>query len=240
MPPRPTANRTRVRQPSPSVVAGQRLDRHLAVEAGDPAQLLADDRGLEPALGRQAGVLPVAAAAAAGRACGQRRLDPVGRGGQDLHRVGPGEPGGGLGDLGQHPLAGQRVPDEDDPARRLPGHAPAALGDLAHRRVRSRSTHAPHVQLMRVILTGRLTWSGQGIPLAGTSVSVGRHCTHPRGGRAHRDHGMRAGRVDPRPHPRGPGPLGRGHRPGPGGVPQARARRSRARRSPASASTRTC
>src|ERR1700722_4627148 len=51
--------------------------------------------------------------------------------------------------------------------------------------------------------------------------ALGKHCTHARGGRAHCDHGMRAGRFDPGPHPGGPGPLGGGHRSGPGRLPQA-------------------
>src|ERR1700691_6443520 len=49
----------------PIGIASQRLDDHFAVDAGDAAQLLADDSGLECPLGRQAGMLPVAAAAAA-------------------------------------------------------------------------------------------------------------------------------------------------------------------------------
>ncbi len=58
---------------------------------------------------------------------------------------------------GQHPLAGQRVPDQDDPAARLPGHAPAALGDLADHEFQrvpaglpGRFHAAPHVQSGRV------------------------------------------------------------------------------------------
>ena len=39
-----TANSTRVRQPSPAVVAGHRLDGHVDVEPGQPAQLLARPR----------------------------------------------------------------------------------------------------------------------------------------------------------------------------------------------------
>src|SRR5712675_731533 len=76
------------------LVAGQRLHGDLAVQARDPPQLLADDRGLELALRRQAGVLPVAPAAAAGAGVRARWLDPVGRALQDLRRFGPREPGG--------------------------------------------------------------------------------------------------------------------------------------------------
>jgi hypothetical protein len=113
------------------LVAGQRFHADLAVQARDPPQLLADDRGLELALGHEAGVLPVAPAAAAGVGVRARWLHPVGRGLQDLRRLGPREPRGDLGHPGQYPLPGQRVPDQDDPPARLPGHAPAPLGDLA-------------------------------------------------------------------------------------------------------------
>ena len=56
--------------------------------------------------------------------------------------------------------------------------------------------------------------------------------TTERTARALRDHGLRPGRLDPRPEPRGAGPRGRRHRPGRVGLPPARARRSRAGASP--------
>ena len=48
-----------------ALVAREGLDDDLAVEPGQPLELLADDRGLERPLGGQGRVLPVAAAAAA-------------------------------------------------------------------------------------------------------------------------------------------------------------------------------
>ena len=60
-----TARRTRVRQPSPFRHAG-RLDRHVALDAGHPVELLDDPRRLECSLRRQLDVLEVAAAAATG------------------------------------------------------------------------------------------------------------------------------------------------------------------------------
>src|ERR1700685_1213756 len=82
------------------LIARQWLHHHVAVDAGDAAQLLADDGRLERPLGSQAGMLPVAAAAAAGAGMRTGRLDSVGCGSQDLHRVSPGELRGGLGDPG--------------------------------------------------------------------------------------------------------------------------------------------
>ncbi len=57
-------------------VDGLNLD--LPVEPGDAAELLADHRRLELPLGRQARVLPVAAAAAARCGVTARRRHPVG------------------------------------------------------------------------------------------------------------------------------------------------------------------
>src|ERR1022692_1671640 len=117
------------------LIAGQWLDHHDAVDAGDGAQLLADDGRLEGPLGSQAGVLPVAATAAAGAGMRAGWLDSVGCGGQDFHRVSPGELRSGLGDPDAHLLAGPRVPHEDPPPARgsRAGDAPAAVRGFAHR-----------------------------------------------------------------------------------------------------------
>ncbi len=56
---------------------------------------------------------------------------------------------------------------------------------------------------------------------------------------ARRDHGLRTGRLDARPQPRRPRPLGGRHRPEPGRVPPARPGLRRRSPSPASASTAT-
>ena len=116
----------------PAAVTGQRLHGDLTVQPCDPPQLLPDHLGLEPALRLRGGVLPVASAAAVRAGMRARRLNPVRRGLQDLDRLRPGEPGGGVGDPGADPFARQRVPDEHHPAAGLPGHAPAAVRDVAH------------------------------------------------------------------------------------------------------------
>ncbi len=107
--------------------------RDLAVQASDPPQLLADHRGLERALGGQGGVLPVATAAAAGARVRAGRRDPVGRRGQDLHRLGPHEASGDLGDAGHDPLPRQRVAHEEHRSVGRPGNAPSAVGHVRGR-----------------------------------------------------------------------------------------------------------
>ena len=68
------------RAPAQAVLgAGHLVDDDGALDAGQPAQLLLDERGLEPALLGQRDVLPVAAAAAAGTGVRARPLDPVRR-----------------------------------------------------------------------------------------------------------------------------------------------------------------
>ena len=126
-----TANSTRVRQPSPSRVARDRLDLHVHVQARQPRELLADDAGLEAPLLRQVDVLEVAAAAQAGAGIRAGRLNPV------LARLEHGSTASprtkrspllGLGDAHAHTLARERVPDEDDPAL-VAGDAVPAVGD---------------------------------------------------------------------------------------------------------------
>ncbi len=125
-----TANSTRVRQSSPSVVTGDRLDLDVDLEVRQPGHLLAHDVGLERALARQRDVLEVAAAAQPGPGARARRRHPVGR--RREHRDGirahEALAGAGLGDPGQHPLAGQGVPHEEHlPV--VPGDAVPAVGD---------------------------------------------------------------------------------------------------------------
>jgi hypothetical protein len=134
-----------------SLVARDCINRDVDVETSDPAELLADHRSLQPPLGIQAGVLPVAAAATARPRVGAWRHDPVGGGLLDLDGVGPGKAGGRLRHGGANALAGQGVPDENDDARIiLPGHAPAAVHDLADGEfdhvtdLRSGGGHASH------------------------------------------------------------------------------------------------
>ena len=120
----------------PRRVAGQRLDRHLALDPGHAAQLLPDHLGLDRPLRGGAGVLQVAAAASVRARVRTGRLDPVRRRLEYLDGLGAGEPGRAAGHPGADPLAGQRVPDEHHLAlvagRAAPGHAPAAVGRFAY------------------------------------------------------------------------------------------------------------
>ena len=59
------------------LVSGQGLDGDLAVDTGQPPELLPDHRGLERSLSGQGSVLPVAAAAGTGTGMRARWLDPV-------------------------------------------------------------------------------------------------------------------------------------------------------------------
>ena len=125
-PPRSTATRTR-RAPAEAVgVPGDRLHHDRSLQPGHAGQLFLDPRRLEPALGPELHVLVVAATAAARTGVRARGLDPVGRGLQDGHGVGPQVGAAGLGHPGPDPLTGQGVPDEDHPAVGRPGHAAAA------------------------------------------------------------------------------------------------------------------
>ncbi|CAM5515426.1 hypothetical protein SFUMM280S_10009 [Streptomyces fumanus] len=107
--------------------------RLLGREPGQPPQLLGDHLALEAALGARLGVLPVAAAAAAGPGEGTGGLDPVLGGGEDLDGVRAQEAGAllALGDPGHDPLTGQRVPDEQHLPLGRTGDAVAAVGDGA-------------------------------------------------------------------------------------------------------------
>ena len=91
-----------------------------------PAQLLGYPERLEAPLGAQLHVLVIAAATAPGPGVGTGRRHPVGRGVEDLDGVGPQVRRGGGGHPGPHPLAGQGMADEHDPAVGGPGHTAAA------------------------------------------------------------------------------------------------------------------
>ena len=102
--------------------AGQLLDGDLALDPGQAGELLGDDDRLEVALQGRLGVLPVAAAAAAGSRPRAGRLDALRRRDEHRDRVGAAERAAGvLGDRRPHPLAGQRVAHED--------HAPLVARD---------------------------------------------------------------------------------------------------------------
>jgi len=99
------------------------FDDHLAVQAGESAQLFGDDGRLEGPLRRKVDVLPVATAAASGPRVRASARDTVGRGSRDLHGVGPQETVA-LATFGHDradTLPRQAMPHED--------HAPVVPGD---------------------------------------------------------------------------------------------------------------
>ena len=100
------------------------------LEVRQPRHLLADDVGLQRALARQGHVLEVAPPAQPRAGVRARWRDAVGRRVHDLDGIRAHEPlaGTGLGDLGEHPLAGDRVPDEEHLAL-VAGDAVTAVGD---------------------------------------------------------------------------------------------------------------
>ena len=105
------------------------------VEATEPYQLLAHDRRLQVALPGERHVLEVAAPAAPRSGVGAGRGDAIGGGYVDADGVAAPEPVavGALGDLHDHPLARQRMADEDDAGVGLgeAGDAVPAVGDRA-------------------------------------------------------------------------------------------------------------
>ena len=105
------------------------LDDHLGIDGGDAPKLLGHELGLQAALGGEVDVLPVAASAASGSGVGTGWFHPIGRGLEDLDRVGSEERGGLGGDGGDDPLAGKGVTNEHDPSVVGPSHAAAAGGD---------------------------------------------------------------------------------------------------------------
>jgi hypothetical protein len=135
--------------------AGHLLDLDVALHAGQALQLLGDQGRLEPALRRQVDVLPVAAAAAAGSGVRARPLDPVRGRVQHLDGVRPQEGAGRRGHDRPHPLARQRVPDEDDPPVRRPRHAGPARRHLADVQLEHRAGSGPVVRLDRRTVRGR-------------------------------------------------------------------------------------
>jgi hypothetical protein len=76
-------------------------------------------------------MLEIASPATSGSRGATGGIDPIGRGTQDVHRVGPQEGGRFLGDSSEDPFARERMADEDHFAVRSPGDAPAARGDVA-------------------------------------------------------------------------------------------------------------
>src|SRR4051812_20477427 len=106
--PRPPAESTRV--------SGHRLDDDIAVDPGQPVQLLGHDGRLEPALLDEVDVLPVAATTPA-RSCPRTRRRHPGRSrAHDLDRIRTQVGAPLLGDPHLDPFTGQGVADEDNTA----------------------------------------------------------------------------------------------------------------------------
>ena len=115
--------------PPAEAVAGQRLHRDLALHPGQSVQLLGHHEGLQLALQLGLGVLEVAAAAALRPEMPAGRVDPARIGSQHPDGLAPAERAlADFGDLDDHPLAGQRQPNEDHPPV-VAGHAMSAVGD---------------------------------------------------------------------------------------------------------------
>jgi hypothetical protein len=119
------------RPPTQAVLAAREgLDGDLHVDSRQPRELLADDGRLEIPLVRKRSVLEVATPTAPGTRIRARPVHAVRRGGEDLDGVAAEEPAvlPALGDRHPNALAGQRMPDEDDPSID-PGDAVSAVGD---------------------------------------------------------------------------------------------------------------
>ena len=125
-PAEPVARRRAAARPRP-----QRVDLGRA-EPAEPGQLLAHHRRLQLALGRRRRVLEVAAAAAVRPGERARRRRP-GRATASSTSTASArrKPLRSSVTIGAHPLAGQRVPDEDHPPVGGAGHAVPAVGDRA-------------------------------------------------------------------------------------------------------------
>ncbi len=115
------------------VVPGGRLHDDVPLVLGQAAQLLLDDGGLPRALRGQGDVRELAAPDTAGAGLRPGGRHAVRRGLEDLDRVRPpeGGVGGGLGQPDPDALAGQRVPDEHDPAASRPACRPGGPAGCA-------------------------------------------------------------------------------------------------------------
>ena len=111
-----TANSTRVRQSSPSVSPGTGSTSTSTSRCASRAICSRTTSALSARWRGQRDVLEVAAAAQPGPGVRARRRHPVGRGAQHRNGIRTDEPlaGAGLGDPGEHPLAGDRVAHEED------------------------------------------------------------------------------------------------------------------------------
>jgi hypothetical protein len=103
-------------EPAALVVARSGLDGDLAVDVGQPAQLLSDDCRLPGALRGQGDVSELTATHSPGARCRPGRQHTIRRCHPDLDGVGAPERRAlaGLGESREHPLARQGVADEDD------------------------------------------------------------------------------------------------------------------------------
>jgi hypothetical protein len=102
--------------PPPEPVGSQRLHLDRPINPGEPVQLLSYHRGLECSLRLKRYMLEVAAAATARVGVPTWSRDAVDRGRSNRDRVASAERAAAIfGDLDEHLLTRQSVPDEDDP-----------------------------------------------------------------------------------------------------------------------------
>jgi hypothetical protein len=111
------------------VVALDRFDRDLPLDAGDLPEQLCDARRLESPLRTQLHVLEIAAPAPARPGVRAGRLDPIGRGAEHLDGVGTEVRARCSGDASAYPFAREAMADENDLAVGRPGYAPATARD---------------------------------------------------------------------------------------------------------------
>ena len=188
------------------ILAWERLDGDVRLDPGQALQLLAQHRGLQLALGRRVGVLPVAAPAPPGAGPRARRLDPAGSGFEHRDRVGPAERTAAVvGDDRVHPLPRQRVPDEHDPlapvvdpagarrsARRARRRRRAARArGPSSRGRRARLPRAPFPELTAAVQRRR----HERAPVGPTARLLMIAAVPRRPGRPHRPFGRSAGRT---------------------------------------------
>ncbi len=162
-------------------VPRHRLDRDRHLQTGEPLELLADHARLQRSLGRQRHVLEVAASAPARAGEGAGRGDPVGRGLQHLDRVAAQEPRTllALGDLHDHALSRQRMPDEDHLAV-VAGDAVPAVRHRPHLDVEALPHQRPAARLALPGPPGHLVRSRRLSPTTPRRTSPGRGLTRSR------------------------------------------------------------
>ena len=188
-----TANCTRVRQPRPAPGSSSPGSASTVTSRSRPASRLSCWRTTAALSDRWAGSAACCQSQPPqppGTGVRARGLNTIRRGRQDLYCLGAGQPGCDVGDTGENRFARQRVPDEHDRSIVWPGNAPAAVSHVHRRDLDDLTGLIIHGVAFSHV--GAYLW--RGAPCSGTRSSW-------RDGRAHRNHGLRTGRVDAGPHP---------------------------------------